>query len=291
METKPLLAFQHLARSLHFGKTAQALHMSPSTLSRVVQRLERQLDCALLIRDNRTVELTDAGKNFLEYSDKQLENWRLLQDQLNKTNEQLSGKLSIFCSVTAAYSHLPPILDRFRHNHPSVEIILNTGDPADALNHVLNQSVDIAIAAKPEKLANKLIFKELAQIPLSVIIPAFSSAIKEALREPTIDWKNIPIILPEHGPARRRFSQWFKNRCKDKPQIYATVSGHEALVSMVALGCGLGIAPKVVVENSPVRNRVEFVDNLGKIKPFELGISCLQQQQNKPLVNAFIDCI
>ena len=34
----------------------------------------------------------------------------------------LSGELRLFCSVTAAYSHLPPILDRFRAEHPQVEI-------------------------------------------------------------------------------------------------------------------------------------------------------------------------
>ncbi|MBL3313126.1 hypothetical protein ELP73_29155, partial [Klebsiella pneumoniae] len=42
----------------------------------------------------------------------------------------------IFCSVTAAYSHLPPILDRFRVAHPSVEIKLSTGDAADAMETV-----------------------------------------------------------------------------------------------------------------------------------------------------------
>ncbi len=45
----------------------------------------------------------------------------------------LSGELRLFCSVTAAYSHLPPILDRFRAEHPQVEIKLDTGDAADAV--------------------------------------------------------------------------------------------------------------------------------------------------------------
>ena len=42
------------------------------------------------------------------------------------------------------------------------------------------------------------------------------------------------------------------------PMIYATVGGHEAMVSMVALGCGVALLPEVVLENSPepVRNRL-----------------------------------
>jgi len=53
MDTKSLKLFQHLANSLHFGKTAAAYHLSPSTLSRSIQRLEEELGSQLLIRDNR----------------------------------------------------------------------------------------------------------------------------------------------------------------------------------------------------------------------------------------------
>jgi len=291
MNTRSLQIFQHLARSLHFSKTAQIHHMSPSTLSRLIQRLEEQLDCQLLIRDNRKVLLTDAGNRLLEFADQQLEQWQHLKDLLNQTDTQLTGKLRIFCSVTAAYSHLPPLLDRFRQEHPAVEIILNTGDPADAISELKNASADLAIAAKPEKLSSQLYFETIAQIPLSVIIPGFSSQIRQQLRQTPIDWSHIPIILPEHGPARKRFSRWFRSKTKSKPQIYATVSGHEALVSMVALGCGLGIAPKVVVENSPVRNRVEYIENLGEIEPFELGVCSLKQKEKQPIIKAFFECI
>ena len=291
MDTKSLQIFQHLARSLHFSKTAQVHHMSPSTLSRLIQRMENQLDCQLLIRDNRSVVITDAGKKLLDYADQQVEQWQQLKTRLVQNNTTLNGKIRIFCSVTAAYSHLPPLLDRFRQQHPAVEIILNTGDPADAIAELHNASADLAIAAKPEKLSNLLSFETIAKVPLSVIIPAFSNQIRQQLKQPEINWSNIPIILPEHGPARKRFSHWFKSKTNVKPSIYATVSGHEALVSMVALGCGLGIAPKVVVENSPVRNRVEFIESLGQITPFELGVCSLQRKRNQPIIDAFFKCI
>ena len=43
--------------------------------------------------------------------------------------------------------------------------------------------------------------------------------------------------------------------------IYATVGGHEAMVSMVALGCGVALLPEVVLENSqPVRNHVMILE-------------------------------
>ena len=43
------------------------------------------------------------------------------------------GQLSLYCSVTAAYSILPRIIPRYRAAHPGVQIHLETGDPAQAL--------------------------------------------------------------------------------------------------------------------------------------------------------------
>jgi len=291
MDIKSLKMFQHLARSLHFGKTAQAYFVSPSTLSRAIQRLEDQLGCNLFHRDNRTVILTDAGKQFLAYVDNQLVQWQQLQQTINQQQVQLTGKLHIYCSVTAAYSHLPPLLDRFRQQHPLVEIMLTTGDAADALEQVQQQMVDIAIAANPDDLSKSLFFHPIAEIPLAVIAPTISCIVQQLIEQRPLNWPNIPIILPEHGPARKRFEHWYRQKQQGKANIYATVSGHEALVSMVALGCGVGISPKVVVDNSPVKERVQYLPNVGQIAPFELGVCCLKHRQDQALINAFLATI
>jgi LysR family positive regulator for ilvC len=288
MDIKSLQMFQHLARSLHFAKTAQAYFVSPSTLSRAVQRLEEQLGSSLLHRDNRTVVLTDAGKQFLSYAEQQLDQWQQLQQSLSKQQVQLTGKLHIYCSVTAAYSHLPPLLDTFRQQHPLVEIMLTTGDAADALAQLQNKTVDIAIAAYPDNFPKSLLFKPIAEIPLAVIAPTIQCHVQQLITQPKLDWQTIPIILPEHGPARKRFEQWYRKKQQGKANIYATVSGHEALVSMVALGCGVGISPKVVVENSPVKDRVQYLADVGEIAPFELGVCCLKHQQEQMLISAFL---
>lgn len=296
MDQKALKVFQHLATSLHFGKTAQAHHMSPSTLSRAIQRLEQEVGCDLLHRDNRTVVLTEEGRKFKTYAEQQIELWQGFKHSLNQKQQALTGKLHIYCSVTAAYSHLPPLLERFRVEHPLVEIMLTTGDAADALEQVQNQLVDFAIAANPENLPRSVYFHHLATVPLSVIAPTMVCKVQQQVQHGLsssqgIAWSNIPIILPEHGPARKRFELWYRKKQQGKANIYATVSGHEALVSMVALGCGVGIVPQVVVENSPVKDRVQYLDNVGEIAPFDLGVCCLNQSKSTPLIQAFFDSI
>lgn len=291
MDQKALAMFAHLSQTLHFGKTAQAHHISPSTLSRAIQRLEDEVGGELLHRDNRTVVLTDVGKKFKTYADQQLEQWHTFKQSLDQKQTELTGKLHVYCSVTAAYSHLPPLLERFRARHPLVEIMLTTGDAADALEQVQNQSVDFAIAASPEHLPRSVYFHHLDTIALAVIAPTMACKVQQQLNEKVLTWSDIPIILPEHGAARKRFEIWYRKKQQGKPTIYATVSGHEALVSMVALGCGVGIVPQVVVDNSPVKERVKNLENIGEIAPFELGVCCLNQNKTQPLINAFFQAI
>lgn len=291
MEQKSLAMFQHLSQTLHFGKTAEVFHVSPSTLSRAIQRIEQQVGTDLLHRDNRSVTLTEAGRKFAAYAKQQNEQWQLFKHSINQQEVELTGKLSIFCSVTAAYSHLPPLLERFRQQHPLVEIALTTGDASDALEQIQSKSVDLAIAANPDNLPRSVYFHSLALIPLSVIAPTMVCALQEQLQQNVLQWSQIPIILPEHGPARKRFQYWYRKKQQGKPSIYATVSGHEALVSMVALGCGVGIVPQVVVENSPVKDRVKYLNNVGEIEPFELGICSLNQTREQPLIKAFFSAI
>ncbi|MBT6105104.1 HTH-type transcriptional activator IlvY [SAR92 clade bacterium H231] len=287
MDSRSLKLFQHLANSLHFGKTASAYHLSPSTLSRTIQRLEDELGSQLLIRDNRSVLLTSEGKKFLSYADQQISQFESLKQSLNSSQEELSGSLNIYCSVTASYSYLPPLLEKFRQAHPNIDINLDTGDAADGIDQIKNQRVDLAIAARPDDLASSIHFQTIATVPLAIVAPNINCSVKQAWQAEAIDWADLPIILPEHGVARKRFEQWFRQKYSGRPNVYAQVSGQEALVSMVALGCGIGLSPIVVVDNSPVKDRIQILSDTS-IAPFDLGLCCFKKKLSDPIVAEFM---
>ena len=169
MNLRDLKTFLHLAESRHFGRSARAMHVSPSTLSRQIQRLEEDLGQPLFVRDNRTVTLTEAGEELRVFAQQTLLQYQQLRHTIDQQGPSLSGELHIFCSVTAAYSHLPPILDRFRAEHPSVEIKLTTGDAADAMEKVVTGEADLAIAGKPETLPGAVAFSMLENLAVVLI--------------------------------------------------------------------------------------------------------------------------
>ncbi|WP_061011136.1 HTH-type transcriptional activator IlvY [Vibrio sp. CUB2] len=284
MNIKSLQLFIHLCDSKSFAKTAAAMHISPSALSRQIQKLEEETHQQLFLRDNRSVELTVQGKKLLPVALKILGEWQQYQSYVKGTEDELKGEIRLFCSVTASYSHLPELISEFRIQHPFIEFKLSTGDPAQAIDKILADEADIAISAKPDQLPAKVAFEPISEIPLSVIAPVGVSSFAEELQKEPPDWSTIPFILPEAGTARERANVWFK-QMKIKPNIYAQVAGHEAIVSMVALGCGIGIAPDVVINNSPVREKINRLKVL-PIKPFELGVCCIKSQLENPLVKA-----
>lgn len=96
MDLRDLKTFLHLAESRHFGRSARAMHVSPSTLSRQIQRLEEDLGQPLFVRDNRTVTLTEAGEELRTFAQQTLLQYQQLRHAIDQQGPSLSGELHIF---------------------------------------------------------------------------------------------------------------------------------------------------------------------------------------------------
>jgi LysR family transcriptional regulator, positive regulator for ilvC len=283
MDIRNLKLFKHLAGTLHFARTSQACFITPSALTRVIQRLEAELGEALFIRDNRTVELTSAGKTFKKYAEDVLQRWELLQNEFD-SEEQLQGSLSLFCSVTAAYGILPDLMKKYRKAFPGVQIHLETGDPAKAFIKLSNQDADVVIAALPDKLPKDFVFLKLFETPLLFIAPKLYPDIVIP-KAKGIDWDKTPIIIPGHGLSRDRIDQWFAKE-KFVPKIYSQVAGNEAILVMVSLGCGIGLVPGMVLEKSPFLNQVRILKRAPQLPAFVIGLCTRKKNLTNPRVNA-----
>jgi len=73
------------------------------------------------------------------------------------------------------------------------------------------------------------------------------------------------------------------------PKIYSQVAGNEAIIVMVALGCGIGLVPKLVLEKSQLVNQVQIIKNAPELKPFTIGLCTRQQNLDNPRVRALWD--
>ncbi len=285
---RTLRQFIVLAETLHFGRASQQVNISTSALSRSIRQLEIELGVTLFARDNRTVELTPEGERFLRYARDAVLQWDQVRFELTDPSEELSGEVSLYCSVTASHSILVDLLNRFRPAHPGVEIRLQTGDPDHAIDRVVALEEEVAVAARPDHLPNGVLFEPIEISPLVFIAPveAADDALVDVPPASPAAWAEVPMILAASGIARDRVDAWFRDRGV-APKIYAQVAGNEAIVSMVSLGLGVGVVPQIVLDNSTLASRVRVLDVQPALAAYDLGLVTLKRHLNNPLVRAF----
>ncbi|MFW2365621.1 MAG: HTH-type transcriptional activator IlvY [Desulforhopalus sp.] len=284
MNIRDIELFKHLASTLHFGRTSLECNITPSGLTRTIQRLESEVGEPLFFRNNRSVSLSPAGMLFKEYCEESLGRWQLFKSQL-RSDTILRGELSLYCSVTAILSILPHIFNRFRRAYPEVMIRVQTGDAAKALKKIQAREVDISIAALPDHMPEEIESIELLETPLLFIYPRyFPETVIYADDE--IDWKKTPVILPTEGLSRTRTEKWFAEK-SIYPYIYSQVSGNEAIIAMVSMGCGIGIVPRLVLEKSSLKDEVDILEISPQLKPFTVGACTIAKNKENPVVRSF----
>lgn len=283
MDLYELRIFLHVCRTLNLGKTGEECHISPSALSRLIQRLEDEAGDRLFTRGRRILGLSASGRKFRSFAQDVVDRWDGLKNEIQ--GEDLQGEISLYCSVTACYGILPDIIERFRARFPRVGLNLQTGSAADAIAAVKNYTADFSIAALPDLLPDDLLFKNLTNTPL-VFIAAAEGGLSQF--PVSADLAVIPMILPDHGIARERVDQWFRDKGV-KASVYAQVAGNEAIIAMVSLGCGVGVVPALVAENSPMRTKIKILDWRPGLRPYTVGLCARKSALDTKLNAAFWD--
>ena len=285
MDIRELEVFLTTAELLHFGRASQSCNLSPSALTRTIQRLEEELGEPLFLRDNRTVQLAAAGEKFVVYARQALHDFQTLQNSLSG-KPVFSGSLSLYASITAVYSLLPHLLETYRNKYPDVQLELRTGAAEKAVLQVETGEIDIAVAALPDRKRRGIEFLPIFTTPLIFIVGKSLAATLPKKQDDVLDLTQVPLVLPQVGLSRRRLDKWLKQR-SISPKISTEVSGNEAIIPMVHLGCGVGIVPQLVLERSPFAHDVVILDHAPQLEPYVVGLCSSQRNLQKLPVKAF----
>jgi LysR family positive regulator for ilvC len=283
-----LRLFLHLSRTLHFSRTSRECHVSPSALSRAIQRLEGETGWPLFERDRRSVRLTREGARFATHARDTLAAWEGLKGELADQRDTLTGSIAIFASVTACQSFLPELLSDFRQRHPGIHIQLETGYAADALERLAEGRVDVSVAAIPARVPRALVARVLLHTPLVFAAPRAACEVERLCHRRPLPWTELPVVLPAAGEARAAADHWFRRR-RIAPQVYGEVPGSEAILALVSLGCAVGIVPRLVLDESPLRSKVRVLDADDGGDPlgeFRVGVCTQRKKLTSPLVRA-----
>ncbi|WP_280569737.1 LysR family transcriptional regulator [Chromohalobacter sp. 296-RDG] len=163
MELRHLRYFIVVAEQLHFGRAAKLLNISQPPLSNQIKNLEEEMQVQLLIRNNKEVKVTPAGRQFLKAAKKCIAD---LDKEIALTQRIAQGKegtLSIGFSGTLSFHLIPTLVKEFKRHYPGVDIHLQQLTTHDQLVGLIHKSIDVGFLVSPvadQRIAILEIFRE-----------------------------------------------------------------------------------------------------------------------------------
>jgi DNA-binding transcriptional LysR family regulator len=136
-----LLIFAQVANANSFVRAARRLQMPPSTVSRRVTELEKQLGVRLIERSTRSLRLTDIGSEVLEHAQRTIELSETVSNIASNHSSNVSGHLRISAPPTISDSLIAPLALRFQAAYPDVRIQVFT---TDRILPQISEGIDIA---------------------------------------------------------------------------------------------------------------------------------------------------
>ena len=121
MELRHIRSFLSVAETLHFGRSAQMLHLSQPALSLQIKALEEEIGVELFSRNRHGTGLTEAGTAFRRDAEIALDRLELGKRKAQWASAGRLGRIRIGLS-TAAHEIVPKLLRRFRKSYPDVRV-------------------------------------------------------------------------------------------------------------------------------------------------------------------------
>lgn len=134
-----LRIFEAAARLQSFKQAAEELSVTPATVSNQIRRLERDWDCLLFIRKPRQLVLTEAGRSLARVVGRAFDD---IKTEINDQVTRLKKSVTLAVGPIFASRWLIPRLNRFRRQHPGIELVLHHGP---RISGAENMNTDVAV--------------------------------------------------------------------------------------------------------------------------------------------------
>ena len=246
MDTKNLTTFIYVAELRSFTKAADRLGFSQSTVSFQIKQLENELDCQLFERINHTVQLTEKGREVLEYAHRVSQMTRELKDSVKE--ETASGYIRLAMADSLCTSLLSRDFLHFRELYPNISLkIIAAG--TEEMFRLMNHNEADAILTLDSHIYNteyRILREEQVRTFFVAgadtrIASASSLSIEELLLH--------PFILTEKGMSYRRLLEEKLAELSLEIQPVLEIGSTELICSLVEQGAGISFLPEYVIKN------------------------------------------
>lgn len=253
-----------VARERHFGRAAEACHISQPTLSVSVKKLEEELNTRIFERSSGEVTITPTGAAIIEQAQAVLEQAAGIREIASRAADPLSGPLRLGVIHTVAPYLLPALVRQNIRRTPNMPLVLQENFTHELLNMLRTGEVDCAILAEPfsgSGLATAPLYEE----PFIVAMPSqHRLASRKNISAETLKNENLLLlgsghcfrdhvlaVCPEHA---RTGSSAAAERGTHAIQRSFEGSSLETMRYMVQSGMGITVMPILSVDKAILQN-------------------------------------
>lgn len=291
MELRHLRYFIAVAEELHFGRAAERLGISQPPLSQQIQALEEEIGARLFERTNRRVELTDAGRLFLDESRQVLAQADKAVLLARRAHLGELGELKIgFTSSAPFTSTIPSSIHAFRKAYPDVHLDLQEMSSRQVLKALLEESLQVGVI-RPLALPDAVHWVELFREPLVAVLRAdhpLAAGSEDGLAIAALAEEPFVFFPRSYGTGLYDQVIALTRQAGFSPRIAQEASEAMTIIGLVSAGLGVSILPA-----SFRRTRVDGVVYRTLSDPEATTAVWLVRRQNEgsPLALSFIDLV
>ena len=238
-----LKTFVTLAEYKHFGKAANALHMTQPNVSLHLKQLEQQTRIKLIERS--PFQLTQAGERLLETSQRTLLELQICQADLNAINDLKIGTLTIAVSDIISRFLLIRPFQKFKAQYPGIDLTLLNTTSSQASSLVKNAQADIGFVIAKEQHNESLYFTKLQELSWCALGDGFD--IQDSGAE-------LSLILLGHDTRTRDFIDEGLPSLNLPSYRVMEVGSVDAQIDWAEAGFGVAIVPEFAVSTKPHLN-------------------------------------
>lgn len=244
IELRHLRYFIAVAEELHFGHAAARLNISQPPLSQQIQILEQQIGARLFARTNRSVSLTEAGRQFLADSRQILSQVDDAAARAARLHHGETGELRIgFTSSAPFIKAVSDTLSTFRRRYPDVHIQTRETNTREQIVPLNEGALDLGLMRNTH-LPDTLVWERVLREPLLAMVPRDHPlasqprvSLRELAREPFV------FFDPHVGTGLYDDILGLMRRYDLTPAITQEVGEAMTIIGLVAAGLGVSILP------------------------------------------------
>jgi len=245
---RQLEVFEAVVRLGSIARAAEALHLSPPSVSMQLKQLAESVDQPLYEQIGKRLFVTPVGEELLRTARAMFDAWRGFERAVADLRSLRTGSVRLACTATAA-AFLPRFVEAFRARYPGIDVGLEVAARDVVVERLAGNADDLCILDVPPTQFDIACHPFLAN-PL-VPIAATDHPLAARKRIPLARFLEETMFARERGSGTRLAFERFLRDQGVTPTAWTELASNAELLRAVAAGRGVGVVSRLALPDDP----------------------------------------